>query len=320
MGDHHEHSHSHDHDHSHGFGHHHHHAPDWNKINFAFYIGIALNTIFVVIEIIAGLLTSSLSLLTDAGHNLSDVASLIISLMAFRLAKSKANHSYTYGYKKTTILASLLNATILMAAVGVILWEAAWRFATPRPIEGLPIAAVAFVGIFINAITAFLFFKDKDKDINIKGAYLHLFADALVSLGVVVGGVAIYYSNAQWIDPVLSILIAFVILSGTWSLLKESFRLTLNGVPPNVDIDKVEQAAQNLPHCQRFYHVHIWALSTTENALTGHLVVDADLPLAEIDTIKHELRHRLEHLNIQHATIEIETANNPYQEECVAHV
>lgn len=322
--EHHDHNHAHEHNHEHhahghGFGHHHHHAPDWNKINFAFYIGIALNTIFVVIEIVAGLLTSSLSLLTDAGHNLSDVASLIISLMAFRLAKSKSNHRYTYGYKKTTILASLLNATILMTAVGVILWEAAWRFASPRPIDGLPIAAVAFIGIFINAITAFLFFKDKDKDINIKGAYLHLFADALVSLGVVLGGVAIYYTNAQWIDPVLSILIAVVILSGTWSLLKESFRLTLNGVPPNVDIDKVEQAAQNLPHCQRFYHVHIWALSTTENALTGHLVVDADLPLAEIDTIKHELRHRLEHLNIQHATIEIETANNPYKEECAAH-
>lgn len=310
---------THDHHHGHDHGHHHHHHDhDFSQAKTAFYVGIALNLVFVVIEVGAGLWTSSLSLLTDAGHNLSDVASLIISLMAFRLAKSRSTDLYTFGYKKTTILASLLNAFILLTAVGVIVWEAAWRFVYPQSIEGLPIAAVAFVGIFINSITAYLFFKDKDKDINIKGAYLHLFADALVSLGVVIGGVAMYYSRLAWIDPVLSIVIALVILGGTWRLLRESLRLTLDGVPHNIDIHEVQKAADGLPHCQALHHIHVWALSTTENALTAHLVIDTDLPLAKIDQIKHELRHRLLHLNIQHATIEVETADNPYKDECEA--
>jgi cobalt-zinc-cadmium efflux system protein len=304
--------------HDHHHGHHHHHAPDMSNINMAFYVGIALNTLFVVLEIVAGLWTSSLSLLTDAGHNVSDVASLFISLFAFRLAKSKSTTKFTYGYKKATVLASLVNAVILLSAVVLIVWQAIWRFGNPRPIEGLTVAAVAFCGILINSITAYLFYKDKDKDINIKGAYLHLFADALVSLGVVLGGVAIHYTDLQWIDPVLSIVIAAVILGGTWALLKASLRLTLDGVPENVDMAKVENAVAKLPEILAFHHIHVWALSTTENALTGHIVVANDTPLDKINKLKHEVKHQLQHLNIQHITLEVETPDNPYKDECAA--
>lgn len=306
------------HEHHDHHGHHHHHAPDMSNINMAFYVGIALNTLFVGLEIVAGLWTSSLSLLTDAGHNVSDVASLFISLFAFRLAKSKSTTKFTYGYKKATVLASLVNAVILFSAVVLIVWQAIWRFGNPRPIEGLIVAGVAFCGILINSITAYLFYKDKDKDINIKGAYLHLFADALVSLGVVLGGVAIHYTKLEWIDPVLSIIIAAVILGGTWALLKASLRLTLDGVPENVDMTKVENAVAKLPEILAFHHIHVWALSTTENALTGHLVVANDMTLDKINKLKHDLKHKLQHLNIQHITLEVETPDNPYKDECAA--
>jgi cobalt-zinc-cadmium efflux system protein len=288
-----------EHNHNHG-------TREITNINKAFIVGICLNLLFVIIEVVAGFRTNSLALFTDAGHNLTDVGSLLLSLFAFSLVKIKPNKSYTYGYKKTTILASLINAVILLVAVGAILWETISRFGKPVEIHGDTVAMVAFAGIVVNSVSAFLFFKDKEKDLNIKGAYLHLLADALVSMGVVIGGVVIYYTKFYWIDPVLSIIIAMVILYSTWGLLKNSLRLSLDGVPENVDIQKVTEEVSNVKNVKDFHHLHIWAISTTQNALTGHLVVANHLTNEEVTEIKGIIKHKLEHLNIQHTTLETE--------------
>lgn len=308
--------HSHGHDHSH-HGHHHHHTVNADSINTAFYIGIALNLLFVFIETGVGLWQNSLALLTDAGHNLSDVASLVISLLAFKLAKLKANDKYTYGYKKATVLASLTNAVILLAAVGIITFEAIERFLHGNvALQGLDIAIVAAIGIGVNGFTAYLFFKDQDKDLNIKGAYLHLLADALVSLGVVIGGVLIYFTQWYWIDTILSLIIAFVILRGTWALLKESLSLALDAVPENIDIQAIEGLGKKYALLHEINHIHIWALSTTENALTAHLIVNKDISLSEAEKLKADIKHDLLHLNIHHATLEIARKDSPYKDDC----
>jgi len=292
----------HDHDHSH---HHHHQAPE--HINRAFVIGIALNVVFVIIEFVAGFLTDSLALISDAGHNLSDVSSLFLALWAFRLVKVKATETFTYGYRKATVLVSLFNAVILLIAVGGIGFESIHRFLSPRPIEGEIMAWVAGVGIVINSFTAYLFFKDKDKDLNIKGAYLHMAVDALVSLGVVVVGIAIYFTEWLWLDPAVSIIIMVVIVVGTWGLLKDSLRLSLDGVPPEIDIQKIKTLALNIKDIKDIHHIHVWAISTSQNALTAHLILADDLKDAEQVIIKNKLKHELEHLGIQHVTLETET-------------
>lgn len=286
--------------------HSHTHQPESLSVNKAFILGITLNSIFVVIELFYGFFTDSLALLTDAGHNLSDVMSLVLSLLAFRLAKLKGNETYTFGYKKSTILASLINAVILLIAVGIILWEAIGRFKNPPPMAGITVSVVAFVGIFINAITAYFFFQDKEKDINVKGAYLHLFADALVSAGVVVGGVIIYFTHLYWIDPLISIVIALVIAYSTFDLLKDSLRLSLDGVPHGIEIEKVKQTIQQTAGVVQVNHTHVWAISTTQNALTSHIVVEEKLLPQEVEKLKSMIRHDLEHLNIQHITLEID--------------
>ncbi|EHQ28562.1 cation diffusion facilitator family transporter [Mucilaginibacter paludis] len=298
----------HDHHHSHAGHHHQDHAPKIDHINTAFVLGIILNSAFVLIEIITGLISGSLSLLTDAGHNLSDVASLALALLAFKLTKAGSNKKYTYGYKRSTIIVSLLNAFILIAGIAVIVYEAILRFIHPvTDIPGATIAWVAFVGIGVNAFTAWLFTRDKgkDKDLNVKGAYLHMAIDAIVSLGVVISGVVMYFTHLYWIDSVVSIIIAVVILGGTWNLLKDSLRLALDGVPKDLSLEKVKTELLKVKGVVDIHHMHVWALSTTENALTAHLVVkEADMPL--FDDIKHELRHKLEHLEISHSTFEPE--------------
>jgi cobalt-zinc-cadmium efflux system protein len=211
------------HDHSHH--HHHDHAPKLDHLNSAFIIGIILNSAFVIIEVIAGLISGSLSLLTDAGHNLSDVASLALALLAFKLTKAGSNTNYTYGYKRSTIIVSFFNALILVVAVGFIIYEAVIRFMHPEPVAGGTVAWVAFAGIAVNGFTAWLFVKDKETDLNVKGAYLHMAVDAIVSLGVVISGIIIYFTGLVWIDSVVSIIIGIVILTGTWNLLKDSLRL-----------------------------------------------------------------------------------------------
>lgn len=303
------HDHSHSHSHSHG---HHDHAPKLDHLNMAFIVGIILNSAFVVLEVVAGLWSHSLSLLTDAGHNLSDVAGLALALLAFKLTKVGSTSEYTYGYKRSTIIVSFFNALVLFIAVGFIGYEAVMRFIHPETIAGGTMAWVAFAGIGINAVTAWLFVKDKDKDLNVKGAYLHMAIDAIVSFGVVISGLIIYFTHLYWIDSAVSLIVAVVILRGTWSLLIASLRLEMDGVPKEMDIDKIRQELMKAKGVIDVHHIHVWALSTTENALTAHLVIDQN-SVSSFDSIKHDLRHRLEHLSISHSTFEPEFSD----EKCV---
>ena len=288
---------------SHEHSHQHSHAIKAESLNKAFIIGIVLNLAFVVIEFAAGFWFDSLALLSDAGHNLSDVVSLVLALLAFRLAKVKANERYTYGYKKSTILVSLLNAVILLVAVGAIVIESIHKLNNPAVVPGGAIAWVAGVGVLINAFTAFLFMKDKEKDLNVKGAYLHMAADALVSVGVLVAGIVISRTGWYIIDPIIGLIVAVVILISTWNLLHDSLRLTLDGVPTSIDSQKVVKAIRALPGVDDVHHIHIWAISTTENALTAHIVLKQPESMQEV---KHLIRHRLEDFGIGHATLEFE--------------
>lgn len=298
-----------DHDHSH-HGHSHGHIIALTDVNNAFIFGIVLNFVFVLVEVIAGLNIHSLSLLSDAGHNIADVGSLALSLLAFKLLKVRSSSKYTYGYRKTSILAALFNAMILLVSIGAIAYEAIHRVFHPEPLPGKTIAIVAGIGIIINATTAFMFQKNKEKDINIKGAYLHLMADAMVSAGLVVGGIVISYTNWFWLDPVLSIIIAIVILVSTWSLLTESLRLSMDGVPKDIDLEKIKKEAFKVEGVKDIHHVHVWALSTNENAMTGHVVVGNNVNKNQVKAINDNLKHKLQHMNIHHLTIETEFEND----------
>lgn len=289
--------------------HHHHHTPPvLSNVNAAFILGIALNFVFVVVEAVAGFVINSLSLLSDAAHNLADVGTLALSLLAFRLLKVKPNDQYTYGYRKTSILVALFNSVVLLVSIGGIAFEAVHKSLRPEqePLPGMTIAIVAGIGIIINATSAILFFREKEKDINIKSAYLHLLSDALVSAGIVIGGIMIYYTHWNWIDNVLSIAIAIVILSSTWKLLKESLRLSLDGVPENIDLEKIKAAVIKADGVAGIHHIHVWAISSTENAMTAHLVLKKNLGKEREQEIKHSIRHELEHNNIRHVTLETE--------------
>lgn len=289
--------------------HHHHHAVTVQKANTAFIVGIVLNLTFVIVEAGVGFYVHSLSLISDAAHNLADVGTLALSLLAFKLMDVKSNSHYTYGYRKTSILAALFNSVVLLVTIGGIAFEAIRKLMHPAPMEGGTIALVAGVGILINSLTAFLFFRDKDKDINIKSAYLHLISDALVSAAIVVGGFVMTYTTWFWIDSALSLLIAVVILFSTWSLLKESLRLSLDGVPESIHLEDIRARALKIAGVKDIHHIHVWALSSNENALTAHLVLDGGVTPEQESGIKHELRHAWEHQNIQHITIETEHWN-----------
>ena len=308
----HSHDHSHRHSHSHGHHHHHDHTPKLDHLNNAFIVGIVLNSAFVLLEVVAGLWSHSLSLLTDAGHNLSDVAGLALALLAFKLSKVSSNQDYTYGYKRSTIIVSFFNALVLFIAVGFIGYEAVMRLIHQEAVAGGTMAWVAFAGIGINGFTAWLFVKDKDKDLNVKGAYLHMAVDAIVSFGVVISGIIIYFTHLYWIDSIVSLIVAIVILRGTWSLLIDSLRLEMDGVPKEMDLEKIKQELMKGKGVIDVHHIHVWALSTTENALTAHLVIDQNA-VSSFDSIKHDLRHRLEHLSISHSTFEPEFSD----EKCV---
>ncbi len=286
--------------------HNHDHAPVLTNVNKAFIIGISLNFIFVIAEVVAGLITHSLSLLSDAGHNLADVGTLALSLLAFRLMKVKSNEHFSYGYRKTSILAALFNAVLLLVSIGAIIYEAIQRFLHPEPVPGLIISIVAGIGIFINATTALLFFRNKEKDINIKSAYLHLISDAVVSAALVVGGIVIIYTGWFWIDSALSVVVAIVILITSWGLLRDSLRLSLDAVPANVKIDKLKAVALKIDGVKDLHHIHVWAISTTENALTAHLVVNKTVSIENEQLIKRGLRHELLHQNVHHVTLETE--------------
>ena len=290
----------------HDHHHHHHSTIDLQAINRAFYIGIGANAIYTLIEFIIGFRINSLALISDASHNLSDVATLIISLLGMKLAQKSATFLYTYGYKKASILASLINAIILTFIVIKIGIESIERLSNPPQMAGTMIIVTAFIGILINGLSAFLFFKGQKEDINIKGAFLHLLVDALVSFGVIVSGIIISFTGWNIIDPIISFGIAFMILFSTWSLLKESLKLILDGVPQQISREEILNLLLENPNIISVHHLHIWALSSTQNAMTAHLVLKKDTSLEDFMKVKKELKHKLFHKNIQHSTFEID--------------
>lgn len=299
------------HNHSH-FGHSHSHAPELlDGYSRAFVIGICLNIAFVITEIIAGLINNSIALLTDAGHNVSDVAGLVLSLLAFRFAKRKATQTFTYGYKKTTVLAAFINAVILLIVIGVLGYESISRLSHPEPVKGNVIAWVAALGILINSVSAWLFFKNKKKDLNIRSAYLHLLSDAIVSLGVVISGIIIIYTKWYWLDPVIGLVIMLIILISTWTLLRDSFKMAVDAVPSGIDIQYIKEKILKIQDVKAMDHIHVWPLSTAENALTAHVLLNEKLSFDEKIKLVHEIKHELEHLNIHHSTIEMDGIEKP---------
>lgn len=288
-------AHTHEHNHSHD-------VP--KNITKAFIVGIILNSAFVLIEAIAGLYTHSLSLLADAGHNLSDVASLALALLANKLAMKKANDQFSFGYRQSTVLVALVNGGILLFALGAVAYEAILRITEPHSIEGGLVAIIAGIGIVVNSVTALMFFKGKEKDINVKGAYLHMASDALISLGVVIAGIIIIYTKWYWLDSVVSLILVIVILVGTWGLLMESLRLTLNGVPKDIDLNEIRNYFLNIKGVTDVHDLHVWAISTTETALTVHLIIPENNDNDVIyENIKEELHHKY---HISHSTIQVE--------------
>ena len=274
---------------------------DYNK---AFAFGIILNVIYIIVEFVFGLRINSMALIADAGHNLSDVLGLLLAWGATYLAKTSTTSSRTYGLRKSTILAALFNSIILLIAVGAITIEAVRKFISPEPVQGTTMMVVAGVGFVINTLTAILFLKGKEKDINIKGAFIHMAADAGVSLGVVAAGVLITLTNWLWLDPAIGIAIAMVITIGTWDLLKKSFMLSMDAVPDKINIPKVKQYLTSLPTVKDLHDLHIWGMSTTETALTAHLVVE-NFPTDNqlVETINSKLH---DEFGIEHPTIQLE--------------
>lgn len=291
--------------HDHHHHHHHTHEVTINEVNKAFIWSIVLNSVFLLIELIVGIMNKSLALLSDAGHNLGDVFSLLLALFAFKLMKVKPSASYTYGYRKSTVLVSLINACILLAAVGIILVESIRKLIHPEPVNGDTIAIVAAIGVVINGFTAWLFVKGKESDLNLKGAYLHLAADALVSLGVVASGVIIRFTGWYIVDPLIGIVIALVILGSTWQLLSHSIRLSLDGVPPGIQLDALKkELLAEAPYLEDIHHIHVWALSTTQVAFTAHVVVREGV---DWEDAKCGIKQLLANHGIQHVTLELES-------------
>ena len=290
------------HGHGHAHGHAHSHTPPSN--NAAFAIGITLNAGFVVAEVVYGLAAHSLALLSDAGHNLSDVFGLIIAWGAIHLCKSLPTRHRTYGLRRSSILAALTNAVVLLVVVVGIVIEAVGRLAHPQAVGGTTVMWVAAAGVVINTISALLFMAGRENDLNIRGAFQHMASDAAVSVGVIAIGFAIHFTGWQWLDPVVSILIGGIIISGTWSLLRESVNLALDAVPSNVDPGAVEKYLAGLDGVKSVHDLHIWGMSTTECALTVHLVMPEQSPR---DKFLHEVCHELhEQFEIGHSTIQIE--------------
>ncbi len=287
---------------AHSHSHHHHHETG-NNHGKAFAIGIGLNVIFVAIEVIYGMLANSSALLADAGHNASDVLSLVFAWTAAWLATIKPTGKYTYGLRKTTILVSILNALLLFGAVGFIAWDAIGKIRNPEPVAGTQVMVVAGIGVVINTITALLFMKGQKEDLNIKGAFLHMAADAGVSLGVVIAGLLINYIGALWIDPLTSFLIITVVLWGTWNLFTDSLKLALDAVPNHINLEEVRKFLEKQEGVANVHDLHIWAMSTTKVALTVHLIMPEGNDDAFLARLQKELEHRF---GIGHTTFQIE--------------
>ena len=293
------------HDHSND----HHHVP--KNYNSAFVLGISLNSLFVLIEGLYGYFSNSLALMADAGHNLSDVAGLLIAWGAIWLATKKPTSRYTFGLRKSSILSALFNSLFLMCAVGIIIWEALHRIWYPSAINHKAVIIVASIGIVINSLTALLFFRNKEDDINIKGAYLHMAADALISLGVVASGIIISYTSWYWLDPLMSIFISIIIIYGTWGLLKTSLKLSIDAVPINIDPLAVKKYLESIADVHEVHDLHIWAMSSSETALSVHLTMKTNSignkNLADISSYLNS------HFNIHHPTIQIELFDENFE-------
>lgn len=291
------------HDPSHGG---HDHGPA--NYNVAFAIGVALNLGFVFVEAVYGVLAHSLALLADAGHNLSDVAGLLLAWGAMVLSRRKPTRRRTYGLRRSSILAALGNAVLLLIAVGAIAWEAILRLGNPAPVAGGTVMAVAGIGIVVNGVTALLFMTGRKKDVNIEGAFLHMAADAAVSLGVVIAGAAIKFTGWAWLDPVTSLAVVAVIMGGTWGLLRKSVNLAMDAVPEHIDPDEVRAYLAGLTGVTAVHDLHIWGMSTTEAALTAHVVrPQAGNDDAFLMRTAKELHDRFE---IEHVTLQVERGDS----------
>lgn len=291
----------HAHSHGHGHGHPHAHAP--KDFGAAFAIGVALNTVFVAVEAAAGWLYDSMALIADAGHNLSDVLALLLAWAAAEAAKRPPQGRFTYGFKSSTILAAIANALLLAIAIGAILIETAHRLFEPSEPQGMVMAIVAGIGVAINTLTALLFMRGQE-DLNIKGAYLHMAADALVSLGVVIAGLAILFTGFWWIDPLTSLAILAVIAWGTWGLARDSVKLGLNAAPANIDVDEVRAHLRALDGVEAVHDLHVWPMSTTETALTAHLVMPRQQ--GSDSFLREAARSLRDRFGIGHSTIQVE--------------
>ncbi len=290
------------HSHEHGPGPGHLHAESFGQ---AFAIGVVLNTAFVLVEVVYGLVANSLALLADAGHNFGDVLGLLVAWGATRLSQWQPTRKHSYGLRRSSVLAALLNAVILLVSIGGISWEALQRFRTPETVQAGTVVWVAAVGIGINTATALLFLKGRKSDLNIRGAFLHMTADAAISAGVVITGLLTLRTGLAWIDPVASLGIAAVIFVGTWGLLRESIDLALDAVPSHIDTEAVQRYLESLPGVQEVHHLHVWGLSTTDAAMTVHLVLSQ--PALNNDLLSRIRREMRDRHRIDHATIQFES-------------
>lgn len=288
----------------------HNHAHDHQPANYnrAFVVGMILNVGFVITEFIFGMLANSIALIADAGHNLSDVLGLVLAWGAMLLVRRKPSSRHTYGWRKSSILAAFLNAIFLLVATGAIAWEAIQRFGKPGEVEGGIVIAVAAIGVVINTGTALMFMSGRKGDLNIRAAFLHMAADAMVSFGVVLAGIIILYTRWFWLDPAFSLLISALIVFNTWELLRDSFNLAVDAVPTNIDERAVRLYLLELSGVEQVHDLHIWGMSTTESALTAHLVMPTGHPG---DACLQEICRELHtHFGIEHSTIQIEIGDS----------
>jgi cobalt-zinc-cadmium efflux system protein len=277
------------------------HRHDFNR---AFAIGVALNVGYVIAQVGFGIFAHSLALLADAGHNFGDVLGLVLAWCASYLTKRPATERRTYGWRRTSIMAALVNAIVLLLTVGAITLEAVRRFARAEPVAPNIIIVVAAIGVLLNGITAWLFMRGREHDLNIRGAFVHMAADAAISAGVVIAGAAIYFTGWLWLDPLTSVIINVIIVIGTWSLLRDSFNLAMDAVPEHVDLSAVKKYLAELPNVSAVHDLHIWAMSTTQTALTAHLVMPNE-PAG--DRFLHDVcAHLQTAFGIEHSTIQIE--------------
>lgn len=296
------------HNHNHTHAHHHHPTPD--TLNSLFIIAITLNLAYTIIQALFALYAHSMGLLADAGHNLGDVLGLLLAWGANWLLTKPANQAFSYGYKRTSILAAIANAMILVIACALIIYGSIEKLLYPHPIKAMTVVVVALIGIVINASTALLFMRGSHEDLNLKGAFLHLASDALVSAGVVVAAIIIYYTGALWLDPVVGLVIVAIILFGTWGLFYDSIKLMLDGVPKQIDHDAVKNYFENLPGVKAVHDLHIWGLSTRDNALTIHLIMpSANLTDADHQNIRKDM---LETFKISHVTVQVEQGSETH--------